>query len=53
MHHAGVECVVVVKGGYAGGNAGVDYLNRVGVRVVYRNGPQDPRTESHNPYEMT
>jgi len=51
MHHAGVVCVVVVRGGYAGGNAGVDYLTRVGVRVVYRDGPRDPRAV--DPYEMT
>jgi deoxycytidylate deaminase len=51
MHHAGVECVVVVRGGYAGGSAGVEYLARVGVRVVYRDGPRDPR--GAGPYEMT
>lgn len=51
MHHAGVVCVVVVRGGYAGGNAGVVYLRRNGVRVVYRDGPVDPRPSES--YEMT
>jgi len=51
MHHAGVVCVVVVRGGYAGGSAGVEYLERVGVQVVYRDGPRDPR--SSGIYEMT
>lgn len=45
LHHAGVVCVVVVKGGYAGGDAGVQYLQRAGVRIIYRDGPQDPRSE--------
>lgn len=52
MHHAGIACVVVVRGGYAGGSAGVDYLRRVGVDVVFREGPQDPRLDQA-PYEMT
>jgi len=44
IHHAGISCVVVVKGGYAGGNAGVDYLQRNQVPVKFHAGPQDPRS---------
>ena len=52
VHHAGIVCVVVVRGGYAGGLAGVEYLNRNSVRVIFRKGPPDPRADSH-PFEMT
>jgi deoxycytidylate deaminase len=52
MHHAGVVCVVVVRGGYAGGLVGIDYLTRHGVRVIFRKGPTDPRAPVP-PFEMT
>ena len=52
VHHAGIQCVVVVRGGYAGGNDGVEYLSRSGIRVVYRDGPRDPRI-ADAPYDMT
>lgn len=52
IHHAGIQCVVVVRGGYAGGNDGVEYLSRSGIRVVHRAGPRDPRI-ADAPYEMT
>lgn len=42
IHHAGIERVLVVDGGYAGAN-GVDYLLRHGVLVVPVDGPRDPR----------
>jgi len=44
IHHAGIEKVFVVKGGYAGGDAGVVYLRQYGVEVEYVEGPQDPRS---------
>lgn len=44
IHHAGIERVYVVGGGYAGGKAGVEYLRGVGVEVEEVAGPQDPRT---------
>ena len=43
IHHAGIACVVIVRGGYAGGNAGVEYLERAGIRIVAHDGPRDPR----------
>lgn len=42
-HHGGIAKVFVVKGGYAGGDAGVKYLEKYGVVVDYVDGPQDPR----------
>lgn len=42
IHHAGIERVLVVDGGYAGEN-GVKYLLQHGVLVVPVEGPQDPR----------
>lgn len=42
IHHAGIEKVIVVKGGYAGEN-GVTYLEDHGVQVAQVDGPQDPR----------
>ncbi len=45
LHHGGIAKVFVVKGGYAGGDAGVKYLQKYGVEVEYVDGPQDPRTE--------
>lgn len=46
MHHAGIEKVICVKGGYAGGADGVHYLQQHGVPVQYVDGPQDPRSSS-------
>lgn len=42
IHHAGIERVIVVGGGYAGDN-GLGYLERHGVRVTIVEGPRDPR----------
>ncbi len=42
IHHAGIERVLVVSGGYAGDN-GVTYLTDHGVEVVPIAGPADPR----------
>lgn len=56
LHHAEVGEVVVVRGGYAGGTDGTDYLERHGVKVTYREGPRDPRasgSDENTPYEMT
>lgn len=45
IHHAGIEKVIVVTGGYAGEN-GVSYLHDHGVAVDQVDGPQDPRAAS-------
>lgn len=45
IHHAGIDKVWVVDGGYAGAN-GVEYLESHGVTVVPLAGPQDPRLAS-------
>lgn len=42
IHHAGIERVLVVEGGYAGEN-GVQYLRQHGVEVEAVEGPRDPR----------
>lgn len=42
IHHAGIDQVIVVDGGYGGAN-GVDYLTDHGVTVTPREGPKDPR----------
>lgn len=42
IHHAGIEKVIVISGGFAGCN-GVKYLLKHGVKVEGRNGPIDPR----------
>jgi len=42
IHHAGIERVLVVDGGYAGEN-GVGYLRDHGVEVESVQGPRDPR----------
>jgi dCMP deaminase len=42
IHHAGIERVLVVDGGYVGHN-GVDYLVKNGILVVPVEGPKDPR----------
>lgn len=46
IHHAGVAKVYVVRGGYAGGDAGPAYLRAHGVGVEYVEGPADPRTSA-------
>lgn len=45
IHHAGIEKVLVVKGGYLGTN-GVQYLRDHGVTVAPVDGPKDPRAAS-------
>jgi len=42
IHHAGIERVLIVAGGYAGEN-GIEYLKTHGVEVQVVDGPQDPR----------
>lgn len=42
IHHAGIERVLVVAGGYAGEN-GCQYLEEHGIKVVTVEGPKDPR----------
>ncbi len=42
IHHAGIERVLVVEGGYMGAN-GCDYLRAHGVAVETVEGPRDPR----------
>ena len=42
IHHAGIERVLVVAGGYMGRN-GVQYLQGHGIVVQKEDGPQDPR----------
>lgn len=42
IHHAGIERVIVVDGGYGGAN-GVGYLRTHGVEVQSVDGPKDPR----------
>jgi deoxycytidylate deaminase len=49
IHHAGIVKVLCVQGGYAGGDAGVLYLQQHGVEVSYVEGPQDPRLEKACP----
>jgi deoxycytidylate deaminase len=46
IHHAGIERVLCVKGGYVGGQAGPEYLRKHGVEVEYVDGPVDPRSIS-------
>lgn len=46
LHHAGIVKVICIKGGYAGGTDGIEYLNRNKVHVVYVDGPQDPRLKT-------
>lgn len=43
IHHAGIEQVLIVEGGYLGAN-GVGYLEGHGVVVQRVPGPPDPRT---------
>ena len=44
IHHAGIERVIVVDGGYGGAN-GVSYLQCHGVAVQSVDGPKDPRVK--------
>jgi dCMP deaminase len=43
IHHAGIQRVLVVAGGYMGEN-GCDYLREHGVEVEQVDGPPDPRS---------
>ena len=43
IHHAGIERVIVIEGGYLGGKTGVKYLRDNGVKVQEVPGPKDPR----------
>ena len=45
IHHAGIQKVIIVEGGYAGAN-GVQYLRNHGVEVTTAEGPRDPRLEA-------
>lgn len=45
IHHAGIDRVLIVEGGYAGEN-GVQYLHQHGVAVQPVEGPRDPRLAS-------
>jgi len=44
IHHAGFARVVLVGGGYAGGDTGVIYLVENGIACQQVDGPTDPRT---------
>ncbi len=48
IHHAGIDRVLIVEGGYAGAN-GIDYLEGHGVAVQRVAGPRDPRHGAINP----
>jgi dCMP deaminase len=43
IHHAGIERVIVVDGGYGGAN-GCGYLEAHGVEIQRAEGPRDPRS---------
>ena len=45
IHHAGIEQVVIVEGGFMGAN-GVEYLKQHGIVVESTEGPKDPRARS-------
>lgn len=45
IHHAGIEQVVIVEGGFMGAN-GVEYLKQHGIVVETTEGPKDPRARS-------
>jgi dCMP deaminase len=51
IHHAGIERVIIVGGGYMGEN-GLAYLNQHGIQIQAVEGPQDPRLAAlpENPY---
>jgi dCMP deaminase len=44
LHHAGIEKLICVRGGFVGGGDGPAYLSQHGVEVAYVEGPQDPRS---------
>lgn len=44
LHHAGIEKLICVRGGFVGGGDGPTYLAQHGVDVEYVDGPQDPRS---------
>jgi dCMP deaminase len=48
IHHAGIDRVLIVEGGYMGAN-GVDYLEGHGVAVQRVKGPPDPRLDPGAP----
>ena len=48
IHHAGIDRVLIVEGGYAGAN-GIDYLEGHGVAVQRVAGPRDPRHSEVSP----
>lgn len=43
IHHAGIQRVLCVENGYAGGSEGPEYLLAHGVELQYVLGPSDPR----------
>ena len=45
IHHAGIEQVVIVDGGFMGAT-GVEYLKQHGIVVETTEGPKDPRARS-------
>lgn len=49
VHHAGIVRVLVVSGGYAGGDEGCRYLKEHGVEIQYVEGPRDPRLAAEAP----
>ena len=42
IHHAGIQQVIIVDGGFGGVN-GVGYLEEHGVNIKRTDGPKDPR----------
>ncbi len=43
LHHAGIERVIIINGGYAAAENGVAYLLNHGVEVKALDGPKDER----------
>ncbi len=48
LHHAGIEKVWYVEGGYLGGGEGLEYLNEQGIQVESVPGQTDPRANSNS-----
>ena len=48
LHHAGIEKVWYVEGGYLGGGEGLEYLNEQGIQVESVPGLADPRANSNS-----
>ena len=44
IHHAGIEKVICVRGGYHGGDQGIQYLQSHSIQVDFVDGPKDPRS---------